>query len=44
MAADFQLNAVKRRQFEGAIKAAVSQLFAKEQVQDEEYDGYGAGI
>ncbi len=43
MSADFQLNAVKRRKFESAIKAAVKELFAKEQVQDEQYED-GAGI
>ncbi len=43
MSADFQLNAIKRRTFESAIKAAVKQLFAKEQVQDEQFED-GAGI
>ncbi len=43
MAADFQLNAIKRRKFESDIKAAVNQLFAKEQVQDEKFED-GAGI
>ncbi len=43
MSADFQLNSVKRRNFESAIKAAVKELFAKEEVQDEQYED-GAGI
>ncbi len=48
MSADFQLNNAKRTKFERTMKAAVKELFAKEQVQDEqqdeEYDGDGAGI
>ncbi len=43
MSADFQLNFAKRTKFEKTIKAAVKELFAKEQVQDEQYED-GAGI
>ncbi len=43
MAADFQLNATKRRKFESAMRAAMKELFAKEKVQDEQFED-GAGI
>ncbi len=43
MSADFQLNDAKRTKFERTMKAAVKELFAKEQVQDEQYED-GAGI
>ncbi len=33
-----QLNSVKRSKFESAMKAAVNQLFAKEQVQEEQFE------
>ncbi len=43
LSAEGQLSNAKRTKFEGAIKAAVKELFDKEQVQDEQYED-GAGI
>ncbi len=43
MADNFELNVHKRRKFESAMNAAVKELFAKEQVQEEQFED-GAGI
>jgi hypothetical protein len=42
MSADFQLNDAKRTKFERSMKAAVKELFAKEQAQDEQDEQDGA--